>query len=234
MRVLYLSDASGKDTHVGFVGLKAKSGSQRAYGGRPVSMKRFLVSGESSNHDDLVRAHGEDYGQALIDGDPEIDLRVLGKPIDSTQTLFLSADGSPMSVAPRLIEVLYEPSGDERTRREPVDTPANVGGETPIRISKKRLKRKEAVRRFVFSRHVQLQHVDGLTFQFLHGLAKELHDADEMAMVTAGESGKEPLVLQQNGVPWRAFLEGRVDGDAYALLMHLSNMELKVPESLNG
>jgi len=32
-----------------------------------------------------------------------------------------------------------------------------------------------------------------------------------------------------NGSPYRGFLEGRVDGERYILLLHLSNMELKMP-----
>jgi hypothetical protein len=50
-------------------------------------------------------------------------------------------------------------------------------------------------------------------------------------MVGAGPAGREPLVMQQNGVPWRGFLEGRVDGDRHCLVLRLSNMELKAPEA---
>jgi hypothetical protein len=46
----------------------------------------------------------------------------------------------------------------------------------------------------------------------------------------AGESGKDPLIMQLNGSPYRGFLEGRVEGDKYILLLHLSNMELKLPQ----
>jgi len=48
-------------------------------------------------------------------------------------------------------------------------------------------------------------------------------------LLGAGESGKDPLVMQMNGSPYRGFLEGRVDGERYILLLHLSNMELKMP-----
>ena len=42
-----------------------------------------------------------------------------------------------------------------------------------------------------------------------------------------GASGKEPLLFVPNGSPYRGLLEGRVDGERYMLLLHLSNMELK-------
>ena len=41
---------------------------------------------------------------------------------------------------------------------------------------------------------------------------------------------KDPLMFQANGTPYRPFLEGRVDGERFQLLMHLSNLELKVPQ----
>ena len=34
-------------------------------------------------------------------------------------------------------------------------------------------------------------------------------------------------MLDRNGTPYRGFLEGRVDGDKYLLLLHLTNLELK-------
>jgi hypothetical protein len=33
--------------------------------------------------------------------------------------------------------------------------------------------------------------------------------------------------MQTNGIPYRGFLEGRIDGEKYQLLLYLSNMELK-------
>ena len=104
---------------------------------------------------------------------------------------------------------------------------SNITDELPIRFTKFKLKEKDAVRKFVFSRTLQLWHSDGLTFEFLFNIAKELDENDEMMLLGAGEKGKEPLIFQNNGLPWRAFLEGRVQDDAYALLMRLSNLELK-------
>ena len=94
-----------------------------------------------------------------------------------------------------------------------------------------KLKRKEAVRKFVFTRTLQLWHSDGLSFEFLFNIAKDLDDNDEMMLVGAGPKGRDPLIFQNNGLPWRGFLEGRIQGDSYALLLRLSNLELK---SLNS
>ena len=44
-----------------------------------------------------------------------------------------------------------------------------------------------------------------------------------------GSKGRDPLIFQENGSPYRGFLEGRVDGQKYKLLLHLSNLELRAP-----
>ena len=89
--------------------------------------------------------------------------------------------------------------------------------------------KRDVVRKFTFRRSMQLQHVDGVTFDFLYAMAKELADEDVMVLLGAGASGKEPLIMQLNGAPYRGFLEGRVKDDEFILLLHLSNMELKRP-----
>jgi hypothetical protein len=83
------------------------------------------------------------------------------------------------------------------------------------------------VLKFVFQKSIQIKHTDGLTFDFLHSMAKELQDENALVFLGAGSKGKDPLIFQANGAPYRGFLEGRVDGDKYKLLLHLSNMELK-------
>ena len=59
------------------------------------------------------------------------------------------------------------------------------------------------------------------------GQCDRSHDADAMMLVGGGQKGIEPLVMANGGTPYRAFLEGRVDGDKYALILRLTNMELK-------
>ena len=72
-----------------------------------------------------------------------------------------------------------------------------------------------------------MQHINGLTYDFLYDMAKKLADANAMMLVGAGAKGVEPLVMSNGGTPYRAFLEGRVDGDKYALILRLTNLELK-------
>ena len=231
MRLIHLADADNRDSNVRFVSVSPAPPPARAVQGKPVFFRRYLASSEQGTHDALQKAHGEDYGKALIEGDPEVDIESVGRVIGPTNTVYLSAGGEVLQVAPRIIEVLFGPDGAERERRNPVETPSNIQDATPVRWGKMRMKRKDAVRRLAFMRSVQLVHVDGLTYQYLHGLARQLDEADEMVLLGAGASGRDPLIFQTNGVPWRGFLEGRVDGPRYQLLLRLSNLELKALEA---
>ena len=114
-------------------------------------------------------------------------------------------------------------------RRTPVDPPANGNGDTPIVWTGRMLGRAEAARRFAFSRKCRLRHVDGLTYEFLFAMAKELDEADSLVLVGAGAGGSDPIILERNGLPYRGFVEGRVSGGRYLLVLHLTSLELVVP-----
>jgi len=197
--------------------------------GQPASFRRFVAASDGRLDADLAARLGEDYSSALVDGDPEIDLEVVGRFIEGTQTVLLSPSGDPLFTPPQVLEVSFGPDGAETGRREPVETPATVHDEVPLRWTGRKMPIGEVVRKFAFRRSLQLQHVDGVTYDFLFAMAQELSDEGVMVLLGAGESGKDPLVMQLNGSPYRGFLEGRVDGDRYLLLLHLSNMELKRP-----
>lgn len=85
---------------------------------------------------------------------------------------------------------------------------------------------KDVYNKFVFTRKYQLMHTDGLTFDMLYDIAKDLNDSKTMMLVGSGK-GTGPVIFQDGGTPFRVFLEGRVQDDKYILLMHLSNLELK-------
>lgn len=227
MRTIHFADSGGRDSHVAFVTVKPAAPPLRVANGKLVAMRRFILAGDDNTHDALSARHGTDYGAALIEGDPEIDVELTGRPIASTNVVYLDGDGEVLRMAPEIVEAVYGPDGTEKERRLPQDKPANIDTDIPLRFTKNRLKRADAVRRFAFSRTVQLWHTDGLTYDFLHGLAKSLDEADEMVLLGGGESGRDPIIFQMNGLPWRGFLEGRVDGPKYQLLLRLSNLELR-------
>ncbi|NNE90922.1 MAG: hypothetical protein HKN23_04690 [Verrucomicrobiales bacterium] len=127
-------------------------------------------------------------------------------------------------------EILHNPDGSERERRPKLLQDPNVAGERPLMWTGKMMKKDAVARKFVFSGKMQIQHINGLTYDFLFSMAKNLADEDSLMLLGGGAKGSEPLVFRRGGLSYRGFLEGRVDGDRYALILHLSNLELKRPE----
>lgn len=227
MRKIHISDSNSKNTFVHFTPIKAPANPIRAFGKQKVFSKRLIISGENNDYENLFSKYQERLPEILLNEDPELDLELIGRPIEKTNTVFINKENEIMKIAPNWVELIFDKDGNEKEKRIPEDRLSNITDDTPIRFTKMKLKRKDAVKKFVFSRTLQLWHSDGLTFEFLFNIAKELDENDEMMLVGSGEKGREPLIFQNNGLPWRAFLEGRIQDDSYALLMRLSNLELK-------
>ena len=210
---------------------------------KPSTLRRVLPDGEdhasvkilkqnlalafetlSQNYEDLVQ-----MGEALIESDPEIDMEVIGKRITGTQKLYLNKDNA-IAYRVNMVEIIKAPSGEEIQRRDLAKAMSNVTGESLVQWSGRKFPKHATVRKFVFQRKLQIKHVSGLTFDFLYQMAKELQESDSMMFVGGGPKGNEPLILTQGGQAYRGFLEGRIDGDKYCLILHLTNMEVKVPE----
>jgi hypothetical protein len=170
----------------------------------------------------------------LIEGNPELDLQIAGRLMRDATAVYLDPSASQPTIASEFkeIEVVYTPEGQEKERRNTVFRTANVDTTAPLKIVRK-LPVKEALTKFAFRGMQQLVHSDGLTFDFLYGLAKSLQESQSMALVGAGPKGAAPLVLRDGGTPFRAFLYGEVEGSGddarYRLLLLLSDQELKRP-----
>ena len=229
MRQIHIANSSGRDATVLYDRAKSQPGPTLGLPQAEVTFRRYLVSVPELTHEALAEGISEDYGQALIEGDPEIDRERVGRFITDSSRIYLSASGEVMHAVPRMLEVITNPDGSEKERREPQDTPANANVELPLTFSRTRMDISDAARRFVFTTTIELHHSDGLTYDFLFGVAKELAEASQLALVGAGKGAKQPIVLQENGAPYRGFLEGQVEGEKYKLLLHLSRMELKRP-----
>lgn len=230
LRKLHISNSRGKNAIIVASSKSPEKDIVIGKEGKPAEFRRYIAGGRESLHEDLVAKLGKaDYSTELIASDPEIDFELVGKTIDLTQSLILDSTGQPMKAAPTAVEITFDATGKEVSRRDPVETAATVNDALPVRWLGKKLPKSDLVRKFAIKRTMQLRHIDGVTFDFLFGMAEELAKENVVVLLGAGEDGKQPLVLQLNGTPYRGFLEGRVKGKEYILLLHLSNMELKRP-----
>jgi hypothetical protein len=168
-------------------------------------------------------------GQALIEKDPEIDLENTGRYLRETTRVYVGPDRTVVHRA-EFWEVIRNPDGTERERRPRKLLDANIAGELPLLWSGRYIPKEEACRKFVFSGKMQLKHINGLTYDFLFAMAKELEQKNSLMLIGAGPKSNQPLVLRRGSLPQRGFLEGRTSGDKYLLVLHLSNLELKAAD----
>jgi len=226
---IHIANSKGRDATVGLFSVKTDTSPKMGLPGVMVAFRRYFAAAETGTDDAMKSRLGPDYSEALIKEDPEVDIELVGKSIDQTQTVYLDGKGSLMFADPKFLEVVTNADGSEKERRDPVDTVSNVDAEVPVRWTGKKIPIADAVRRFSFRRNLQLQHVDGLTYDFLYAMAKELEDAGVMMLIGTGDKGTGAMIFQANGRAYRGFLEGRTKGKSYRLVLHLSDMELKAP-----
>lgn len=198
--------------------------------GKPVTTRKLLKTDVTHDLPELLKKKKkiEKVADALIKDDPEIDLEQFGMYLADTSRVYVTKAGIVHLVEE--FEVIMNPDGTVRDRRPRKKLPQNLNAEFPIRWTGKYIKKEEAVKKFVFTNKKQLVHVNGLTYDFLYDMAKELDKKKSLLLIRGGEKGNEPLVMNRGGKPYNAFLEGRIKKDSYLLILHLSNMELKKPK----
>jgi len=231
---IHLANAKGRDAFVALSTVKSAASPKLALLGQNITFKRYVASSESGTHAALSARFGADYANQLVQADPEVDMELVGQLIEHMQTVYLDPVGQVMTIEPNMIEVLTNPDGTERERRAPQETESNTDSVLPVRWTGKLIKLDEAVHKFSFKRRMQLRHSDGLTYEFLFGMAKELETSQSVMLLGTGEKGTGPLIFQANGRPYRGFLEGQTQGTSYRLTLLLSDMELKRPAQQKG
>ena len=229
IRKIRLEDEKGRDGLVWLSSPPRMSKPEfRAPDGGPVRFKRIIKSPMDRSESALRRQYEDDDSlvRAIIDGDPEIDMESAGRIAGPCDRVWVDSEGEPLYAA-KMMEIVYGTDGIEKERRALIDTEANIGEDIPLRWTGRFFKPEEIVRRFAITRKFQFLHTDGLTFDFLHRMAAALERKDALVSIGAESKGRYPLILERNGSPHRAFLEGRTKDYEYLLILHLSNMEIK-------
>jgi hypothetical protein len=228
MRAINLANEKKRNAEVGFAALPKKQTVLAVLpgGGERRNLKFIKTLADIGT---LAAAHGGDLkkvGGALIAGDPEVDLETVGRIIRRTRKLYLAPDGA-IAYRVNMVQVIHNPDGSEKERRDVAKALTNVNAEFPIQWSGRLFPKAEALKKFVFTKKYQIRHTSGLTYDFLYDMARMLHENKSLMFVGGGKKGVDPIVLTTGGEPYRGFLEGRIDGERYCLILHLTNMELK-------
>jgi hypothetical protein len=208
-------------------------------GQKPINKK--LLKGTIESESDFLMAQynekpveGQDFqlqlagklAQDLIDSDPEIDMETCGKFIEESSRIYVNPENKAVFKISKT-EKIFTPAGELKEERKPKYLQNNIHGEFPVSWTGKLMPKDKVYNKLVFSKKYQIKHVNGLTYDFLFDMAKQLNDKKALMMMAGGSSGKDPLVMNDGGNPYRAFMEGRVDGNKYCLILHLTDQELK-------
>lgn len=228
MRKINLSNEAKRDAEVAFgTTFHRPSPLYKTADGSKCISQRSVKATLATADDTLIDKFGAALPDELVKADPEIDIEVFGRKVEGIKRVYLTPKGK-VAYGVSLNEHVFLPDGTEKEVRPETDTQSNIALDgVPIRWTGKLIPRDKAMRMFMFKRSYQVQHVNGITYDFLFAMAKKLAEADAMMLLGGGPKGIEPLVMVGGGTPYRAFLEGRVDGDKYALILRLTNMELK-------
>ena len=123
-------------------------------------------------------------------------------------------------------EQIVDTKGELVEERKPNYLNSNINESSIVKWTNKYIPKSKLYNKVVLRSKYQIKHVNGLTFDFLFKIAKDLHTKHSFMMVGGGK-GDEPLVLYDGGKPFRGFLEGRIKEDSYCLILHLSDQEFK-------
>jgi hypothetical protein len=197
---------------------------------RQASSVRILKGTIDRDYAALASKFGdaEQVAAALIAGDPEIDLESVGSFLRDTSRVYVNSDRQIVYGVTQ-VEIVRSPDGTEKLRRPKKIPFANVTPERPLLWSGKLMPKLEAFRKFVMVAKLQIVHVNGLTYDFLYEMARDLERQNGLLLMGAGPHANQPLIFRRGSLPCHGFLEGRTRGDDYCLLLHLSNIELKAP-----
>jgi|LWDU01.1.fsa_nt_gi hypothetical protein len=229
MRYINLSNNKDRDAKVIFKSVASLSTVHMAMETGEFVENRRLLKGTSQNSIVTLMKEFKDSAHlvdAIITNDPEVDLELEGKTLNASDRVYINQDEEVVYKI-RKNEKVFLPDGSLQEERVPRYLDANIAIEQAVNWTGKMIPRKKLYNKVVFVRNYQICHVNGLTYDFLFNMAKELAQKDSMMMMAGGEKGDEPLVFNDGGKPYRAFLEGRVDKLKYCLILHLSDLELK-------
>ena len=228
LKEIHIANEKKRDANVRFVSLIKESDPKFAYKGKSIKNSRLLISSDETSEDNLIKKFKNKLAQKILEEDVDLDIDYAGKFVGDIDRILFNSKNEILYTPPKIKEVVFNKEGKEIKKQNPKEIVPNVRDDTPpLKWTGKFFKREEILKKFVITKSIQLRHVDGLTFEFLYGMAKTLDNKKSLMFIGGGKSGKDPLIFQTNGSPYRGFIDGRINKKQYQLILRLSNMELK-------
>lgn len=229
MKTFHLANAQGKNARLPL--LRSGSGrksNKRTETGEAVFSEK-LHRGDSPIAVPETPEEIQAFSERLVKEDPEIDVEHAGMILDNISRGFRVPGEPELAGTFEKMVAQYAPDGTLKKKERVEIKETNIDTENPVKMGKA-LPLKEAFSKFVFHNHFVLRHDDGVQFEFLSGIAKELWEKQEVVVLGTGAKGNQPLVFVQGPTAYKAFLYGELRDGKYRLLVLLTRMELKAPE----
>jgi hypothetical protein len=227
LKEIYIANEKNRDANVKFVSLIKEADPLYNFKNKPVKSRKILINSNETSDESLKNKYKDKIADKILKEDIDVDIEYAGKFIGDLDRIFLNAKSEILYSPPKIKDVFYNTKGEEIKKEDPKELMTNIKNDSPpIKWTGKFFKREDVLKKFVITKSIQLKHVDGLTYEFLYDMAKTLDDKKSLVLLGAG-NGKDPLIFQTNGTPYRGFLDGRINKKQYQLILRLSNMELK-------
>ena len=229
MRYINISNEKNRDAKVVYKGIPSpKNVNMVLESGEKVINKRILKGTSKNTINALLSKYKdlETVSQKLIQEDPDVDFELEGKKLGSVTRVYINSDEEVVYKVKKN-EKVFLPDGTLKEERTPRYLASNILETSPVKWTGKLFPRNKIYNKLIFNKNYQICHVNGLTYDFLFGMAKELSDKDSMMMVQGADNPKGALIFNDGGKPYQGFLEGRVQGDKYSLILHLTDLQLK-------
>jgi len=165
---------------------------------RQATHVRVLKSTLDRDYEALVDQAGDidSLTEQMLNEDPEVNMEVVGTVLREVSRIYVSSHRQILHHANQW-EVICNIDGSVRERRERVRLPQNIRQDSALRWSGVFIPKSEAYRKFVFSDQLQLVHINGLTYDFLYAMAKELEIRDSLMLLVL--LSKLMLLFQPGG-----------------------------------
>lgn len=232
IRYIKIEDNNKRDAEITFKSVRSGDLIYLALenGEKPINKRVIKSTNENSleyliNKTEPTQDDYNDFSEKLINEDIELDLELFGRFVGKTDKIYTNSDLKPVYNV-SVTEQILNPKGELIEEKEQNFIKSNINGDSTVKWTGKYIPKKKIYNKIVLGSKYQLKHINGLTFDFLFNISKDLFEKDSLMMLGGGK-GNDPLTINDGGRPYRAFLEGKVKGDSYCLIMHFSNQEFK-------
>ena len=203
-RYIKLANQKNRDAEVTFKSLNPKPKIKMVLeNGEKVVNKRVVKSTSEKSLESLFLKYDEkpqeglDFqkqlaaklSEDLINSDPELDINLHGKIISEVSRVYINEDQKPVFRVKK-VEKIFSPKAELKEEREPKYNESNIADEGTVSWTGKMMPKSKVYNKLVFNRKYQIRHINGLTYDFLFEMAKELSDKESLMMLGAGKSGK--------------------------------------------